>query len=417
MNNLVLPNSNPSCATFDSSLTLQPSVSRTFDKTNLSISHLGPVPSTAPLEKGFQAHTPWDGYAEDDLPEKSQEKLVRNIRHQVFSLYRRFFGLAFAANIAILIAVLVKGEVNSLKLAQIVIANLFCAVLMRQEYVVNAFFTVSLATLVVTYIVLSVIIAIMFFAYPAIRTSKHDTFERTHRFLGWTCTAIVVLLTNGFKPPNQTLGSSLVKAPSFWLLLIMTCSIILPWLRLRKVPVRAEVLSPHAIRIYFDHITPEIGTSTRLSDSPLLEWHSFANIPIEGVKGYSLVVSRAGDWTSKHIDHPPTKLWVRGIPAYGVLRIIPIFRRIVLVATGSGIGPCMASVLERRIPIKLLWTSPDVRGTFGDELVDSILTASPDAVIYDTRKYGKPDMVKLTLTRKLCALSPTRNSQAKLYTA
>ncbi|KAJ8517871.1 hypothetical protein ONZ45_g4969 [Pleurotus djamor] len=143
-------------------------------------------------------------------------------------------------------------------------------------------------------------------------------------------------------------------------------------------------------------VTPEIGTSTRLSDSPLLEWHSFANIPIEGVKGYSLVVSRAGDWTSKHIDHPPKKLWVRGIPAYGVLRIIPIFRRIVLVATGSGIGPCMASVLERRIPIKLLWTSPDVRGTFGDELVDSILTASPDAVIYDTRKYGKPDMVKLT---------------------
>jgi ketopantoate hydroxymethyltransferase len=47
--------------------------------------------------------------------------------------------------------------------------------------------------------------------------------------------------------------------------------------------------------------------------------------------------------------------------------------------------------------MRLLWTSPDVRKTFGDELVDKLLDASPDAVIYDTRKHGKPDMVKLTL--------------------
>lgn len=32
--------------------------------------------------------------------------------------------------------------------------------------------------------------------------------------------------------------------------------------------------------------------------------------------------------------------------------------------------------------MKLLWTSPNVRETFGDKLVDSILEKSPDAVIY-----------------------------------
>lgn len=37
-----------------------------------------------------------------------------------------------------------------------------------------------------------------------------------------------------------------------------------------------------------------------------------------------------------------------------------------------------------------------MRKTFGDEFVDSILEKSPGAVIYDTRKHGKPDMVKLT---------------------
>lgn len=49
----------------------------------------------------------------------------------------------------------------------------------------------------------------------------------------------------------------------------------------------------------------------------------------------------------------------------------------------------MPAILAKRIPIKLLWTSPNVRETFGDELVDSILTAAPDAVIYNTRKHGK----------------------------
>lgn len=47
--------------------------------------------------------------------------------------------------------------------------------------------------------------------------------------------------------------------------------------------------------------------------------------------------------------------------------------------------------------MRLLWTSPDVRKTFGNDLVDKLLEASPNAVIYDTRKHGKPDMVKLTL--------------------
>ena len=82
------------------------------------------------------------------------------------------------------------------------------------------------------------------------------------------------------------------------------------------------------------------------------------------------------------IDAPPTALWVRGVPCYGVLRIAPLFRRVVFVATGSGIGPCAPCILAQRVPIRLLWTSPDVRQTFGDEFVDSILERSPGAVIY-----------------------------------
>lgn len=64
------------------------------------------------------------------------------------------------------------------------------------------------------------------------------------------------------------------------------------------------------------------------------------------------------------------------------MKIAYMFRRIVLVATGSGIGMCVPAVLGREVPIRLLWAAPDVRETFGDNLVDSILMADPAAIIY-----------------------------------
>jgi hypothetical protein len=46
-------------------------------------------------------------------------------------------------------------------------------------------------------------------------------------------------------------------------------SITLPWTRLRKVSVRSEVLSRHAVRIYFDYSQslPEVNFP-RLFESP-----------------------------------------------------------------------------------------------------------------------------------------------------
>lgn len=87
----------------------------------------------------------WDGYQDDVLPEKTQGKLFRNFRHQVFSLYRRLFGVVFIVNMAVLIWTLVRGLVNAQHLGLVVVANLFCAILMRQDYVINTFFTVFCA--------------------------------------------------------------------------------------------------------------------------------------------------------------------------------------------------------------------------------------------------------------------------------
>lgn len=88
----------------------------------------------------------WDGYRDDEIPDKTQGKIVRNLRHLIFSLYRRLFGIVFVTNVAVLIATLTRSEgVDAQHLGLIVVANLFCAILMRQDYVINTFFTICCA--------------------------------------------------------------------------------------------------------------------------------------------------------------------------------------------------------------------------------------------------------------------------------
>ena len=84
----------------------------------------------------------WEGFQDDELPDKTQGKWLRNVRFQMFSLYRRLFGIVFFTNLGIFIWYCVKGA-NANQVATVVIGNLFASILMRQEYVINAFFTVA----------------------------------------------------------------------------------------------------------------------------------------------------------------------------------------------------------------------------------------------------------------------------------
>ena len=124
------------------------------------------------------------------------------------------------------------------------------------------------------------------------------------------------------------------------------------------------------------------GHFTRMSHSPLFEWHSFATISVPGKKGHSVIISRAGDWTSEQIAEPPKRIWIRDVPTFGVVAVTPLFRRVVLVATGSGIAPIAPVVYAKKVPLQLLWVAPNVRKTFGDPLVDSLIEANPNAAIY-----------------------------------
>ncbi|KAB8360921.1 hypothetical protein FH972_024653 [Carpinus fangiana] len=164
--------------------------------------------------------------------------------------------------------------------------------------------------------------------------------------------------------------------------------------------------------------------SVRLADRPLQETHPFAVIPKgAGRQGFSVIVSHAGDWTARLIASPPTALWTRGVPQCGVLRVACMFRRVVVVATGSGIGPCLGLFSGRPdVQARVLWSTPSPLQTYGAAIMATVKQADDKAVIIDTRKTGRPDLVALAylLYEKSCAeammvISNPRVTQAVVH--
>ncbi len=344
--------------------------------------------------------------------------------------YNRLIGLVLLLNV--LLAPFAWGDAAAVGV--LVLANLTAAALIRQQYVVNflfwlatsipvtwplklrwsagkvyhfggihagaaisATFWFAVGTLlepgVLSALILALLLAMVLTAWPRLRQKHHNLFERVHRFGGWAVLLLVVL--QQAVTVAQT-GRNPLLDPRSWLIAVVVLSVLLPWLRLRKVPVHLVRPSRHVVLAGFDYgVTPFAGSSTAISVNPLKEWHHFANVPAPGKTGFRLTISRAGDFTGQLIDTLPDKVWVKGIPTAGVGNIDKLFRKVLWVATGSGIGPCLPHLLSGETPAKLVWSTRNPEQTYGTELVQEILAVQPDAVIWDTTEQGKPDLVRL----------------------
>ncbi|PNY29399.1 Nonribosomal peptide synthetase 5 [Tolypocladium capitatum] len=400
-----------------------------------------------------------DLHLSDDVPEKQWPQPLRGLRHRILIVYRLLFSIVGLFNIGALIAIILVRPnpewLGTLTAANLITAVLvrqdavinmlytvFCSVPKAAPLWMRASCakiyhlggvhsgagvcatswllastvrstvayaqgspTDSLATLVVSWLLSALCCTIVGFAWPTFRKLHHNLFERLHRFLGWTALCLfwvrTVLSVRDATAADEDLGLALIRSPGFWMLGVATFSIASSWFFLRKVPVNAVPLSDHAIQLNFDYTVPVNGSFTRISTRPLLEWHSFATIPqpqpsgLAGEPGYSLVVSNAGDWTKALIRSPPTKLWVRGLPACGVMRIATLFNRVVVIATGSGIGPLLGHISQPSCPTQLIWSTPNPEKTFGKGIIDTIRRSIPNAVIHDTKVKGRPDLVKM----------------------
>jgi hypothetical protein len=260
--------------------------------------------------------------------------------------------------------------------------------------------SISVTTLVLSYCLVALAVLVVVCAAPPMRSRAHNVFELSHRFGGWTAIALFWALTVHLalrQPGDAAAVEAIASSWHVWVLAVLTASVASPWLRLRRVAVTVQRLSAHAVIVHFDYgVTPAFASAVGVSRSPLREWHAFATVTTPGQSGYRLLISRAGDWTGRFIDDPPSHVWVRGAPISAPMaKVALLYERVVYVVTGSGIGPCLGQILAARVPARLVWSTRDPRATYGDDLVDEVQAAQPDAVIWDTTQHGKPDLVQL----------------------
>lgn len=105
---------------------------------------------------------------------------------------------------------------------------------------INGESTTSGVVLVLTAMIVGLLLAMIFFALPARRAQAHDRIERVHRFGGWLALgmfwahAYLLISDRSAALPGE---GSFLSSPNFWVLMVVSASILLPWLRLRRVPV------------------------------------------------------------------------------------------------------------------------------------------------------------------------------------
>jgi len=345
-----------------------------------------------------------------ELPSKRHPQVLRHLRLSLFTVYRRIFSLILVSNLIGLCLVLRNIKSPALdRLTTWASLNFLIAVIVRQDFFINLVFRTawlvpwsfplrvrrlvarvytyggihsgaavagtmwfsvstvlittffvqqrlfSLSIVVTTWFILVLLVLIILLAFPLMRAKYHNTFEITHRFLGWTTIALLwvqlLLLTHHISRTSSAPVSGVTillrSSPAFWSLLATTLILIYPWLRLRRWTFTSEVLSSHALCLHFQHHIHRFSYLS-LSSSPLTEWHPFATFPSGDPEqlGGSMVISAAGDWTRLLLEsqirayhrntlyprtHRPTiRLWTRGIVKPGVLSLTCVFQRVVV---------------------------------------------------------------------------------------
>ncbi|KAK5747199.1 hypothetical protein LTR17_000334 [Elasticomyces elasticus] len=401
------------------------------------------------------------------VPSIPGERYWKSLWYHYMTVYKRLMLFALVTNVAILATLSSARQSFSYPDAATATgANLMASVLMRQEHVINILYhltcalprltplmlrrvaaklaynnggihagaamsgliwyisyavllsrhfhgttgaTMAVAGVTATIVVL--LAALIALSHPSIRRRYHNFWELSHRYGGWTAIALVwsqmvIVAVADARNAGQSVGRALLHLPLFYFLIVITCCLIYPWLRIKRLTVNAEYLSAHATQLRFTDRSLSTSRGVRLARNPLRENHGFATIPksrssmlLDPEKGYSILVSNAGDFTNGLIHRPSRHIWLRGAPTIGIMRLATLFRPIVIVATGSGIGPCLSFLnVKRGHPMRVIWSARCPELTFGYGIIEKVLKADDKAVIVDTQQVGcaKVDLVSLS---------------------
>ncbi|KAI9024015.1 hypothetical protein DFJ74DRAFT_60678 [Hyaloraphidium curvatum] len=236
-------------------------------------------------------------------------------------------------------------------------------------------------------------------AFPAMRRKHHDLFEMNHRYTRFTMFAFIfvhIILRNIY------VNNGNWNVANTYLVFTLLALAIYPWTLVRKAPINHIYMSgANHVVITYGRKMPAHGF-VRIS-SDLNEWHSFGIAYVdEAKKEFDLVITRAGDWTSKLLDacakgpgFAPTYHWVRR-RGVGFSYTLYAWNRVLLVGTGGGIA---ASIGYRKphypwCQVWILWIATKHEQVFGPKYWELVKEFGEDHYFaWDSKKMGRPGVV------------------------
>lgn len=391
-------------------------------------------------------------------PAPTKPKISRWVLFELwFNVYRRFFTFVVVFNlIGIILAATGRFKYAENHLGALVLGNLLMAILMRNELFVRFLYLLAIYGLrswapirvklavnsvlqhvggihsgcalsgaawliykivdIVRYravqhpaviasgIITNILIIIsVLSAFPWVRNTYHNVFEKHHRFIGWlglAMTWVFVIMGNTYDIKRGEWRSdthSLLSAQELWFAVFMTVFILIPWVTLREVSVEVEIPSPKVAVLKFERGMQQ-GLLGRISRTSVMEYHAFGIIS-EGRKAthHYMICGVQGDFTRNLVADPPKTVWTRELKFAGVGHASAMYKRGIRICTGTGIGAALSTCIQSPDWF-LIWIGSDQERTFGPTITGLIRKhIEPERMIlWDSKKRGgRPDSVQL----------------------
>ncbi|SPO02046.1 related to non-ribosomal peptide synthetase [Cephalotrichum gorgonifer] len=374
-----------------------------------------------------------------------------------FNTYRKFFTFVTLLNLAgIIMAALGRFPYAENHLGALVLGNLLCAVLFRNELFLRFLYLLCIyglrswapvciklgatsalqhvggihsgcalsgaawlvfkcvdiivnhsiqhVAVIATGVITNVFVLISILsAFPWVRNNYHNMFESHHRFIGWlglAATWAFVILGNFYDVKAgewRAAANSLLSTQELWFAVFMTIFVLIPWLTLREVPVEVEIPSPKVAILRFERGMQQ-GLLGRISRTSIMEYHAFGIIS-EGRHSphHYMICGVQGDFTKALVSDPPKTVWTRELKFAGVGHASAMFKRGIRICTGTGIGAALSTCIQSRDWF-LIWIGSDQEKTFGPTITGLIYNnIEPERMIlWDSKKRGgRPDTMQL----------------------
>ncbi|KAF1915924.1 hypothetical protein BDU57DRAFT_538289 [Ampelomyces quisqualis] len=232
-------------------------------------------------------------------------------------------------------------------------------------------------------------------AFPWIRNTYHNVFEKHHRFVGWMGLAMTwVFVVMG---DLYDIKRGEWHTDSHSLLSTQELCVLIPWVTLREVAVEVEIPSPKVAVLRFERGMQQ-GLLGRISRTSIMEYHAFGIIS-QGRKSthHYMICGVQGDFTKNLVANPPKTVWTRELKFAGVGHASLMFKRGIRICTGTGIGAALSTCIQSPNWF-LIWIGSDQERTFGPTITGLIKKhIEPERMIlWDSKQRGgRPDTMEL----------------------